>query len=164
MISRLVTDKEEGMVQAILRLEGLFPEKIGYGEWDVWDNLQNPNNMNIVAEDGGEIIGYVLCIPQEEAVAYLKKDDPFMENCGDRCYVDQIAVVEDKRGGKAFRFLVAELAVEAKKRGFTKWSSHLLAELEGVLQRMYEGKVTLIRKTKMSAYGDHELVYMEGWI
>lgn len=164
MNARLVDDKEKGMVEAILKMESLFPEKIRYGEWDVWDNLQNPNNMNIIAEEESEIIGYVLVIPQVEAVGYLKDDDPLMENCREMVYVDQIAVVEDKRGGEAFRFLVKELLVEAQKRGFEKWSSHLMVGLGDVLRRMFEGKIILERKTRMSAYGDHDLIYMEGWI
>lgn len=164
MKARLVDDKEDGMVKAILAMESLFPEKVGYGEWDVWDNLQNPNNMNIIAEEAGEIIGYVLCIPQEEAVAYLKDDDPLMENCREICYLDQIAVVEGKRGGAVLRFLIEELSVQAQKRGFTKWSSHFMAGMEGIARRMYGGRIILERKTKMIAYGDYDLIYIEGWI
>jgi hypothetical protein len=164
MKARLVDDKEKGMIEAIFKMEGLFPKKIEYGEWDVWDNLQNPNNMNIIAEEDGEIIGYVLCIPQSEAVAYLKNDDPLMKDCPNMGYVDQIAVVEDKRGGEVFRFLVNELAVEGRKRGYTKWSSHLMKGMESALRHMYEGKIITERETKMSTYGEYDLVYMEGFI
>jgi len=162
--ARLVNDKDEGMVEAILKMERLFPEKIGYGEWDVWDNLQNKKNMNIIVEEEGEIIGYILCIPQNEAVAYLKKDDPLMKNCQEMCYADQIAIIEDKRGGAVFRFLIKELSAEAKKKGFTKWSSHLMGGLEVVFRRMYKGRIIAERKLRMPAYGDYDLIYMEGWI
>jgi len=164
MKARLVDDKEKGMVEAILKLQCLFPKKIEYGEWDVWDNLQNPNNMNIITEEDGEIIGYVLGIPQEEAIAYLKNDDPLMENCHETCYVDQIAVIEGKRGGAVLRILIEELSVQAKKRGLTKWSSHFMVGLEGIARRMYGGRIILERKTRMLAYGDHDLIYIEGWI
>lgn len=164
MQARLVNDKERGMVEAILAMENLFPEKMGYGEWDIWDNLQNPNNLNIIAEEDSEIIGYVLGIPQEEAVVYLKNDDPLMENCREACYVDQIAVVEDKRGGAILRLLIFELSVQAQKKGFTKWTSHLMVGMEGIIRRMYKGKIILERKTKMLAYGDYDLIYMEGLI
>lgn len=153
------------MVEAILKLESLFPRKIGYGEWDVWDNLQNPNNMNIIVEEDGRIIGYVLCIPQKEAIAYLKNDDPLMQNRHEMCYVDQIAIVEDKRGGAVFTFIVDNLAVEAEKRGFKRWSTHIMAGLEGALKEALRGRIiTKERKTRMSSYGDYDLIYMEGWI
>ena len=159
--SMLITEREPGMEEAVKKLQGLFPERIEYGDWDVWDNLQNLNNMNVIAKDGDEIIGYVLCIPQEEAYGYLKDDDSQISRDPKMCYVDQICVVEDKRGGEVFRFLVSELAVEARKRGYTKWSSHLMKGMENTLGRCIKGKD---RETKMIAYGDHELVYMEGFI
>lgn len=164
MNARLITDKDEGMVAAILNLQNLFPNKVEYDEWNVWDNLQNLNNMNIIVEESEEIIGYVLGIPQGEAVEYLKKDDPMIENCCEMFYVDQIAVIKDRRDGKVFRYLVDQIAIEAKKRGYTKWSSHLMRGMENALRKMYEGKIIRERQTRMAAYGNHELVYMEGWI
>jgi predicted GNAT superfamily acetyltransferase len=165
MKARLIDDKEKGMVEAILKMEGLFPQKIGYGEWDVWDNLQNLNNMNLIVEDDGEIIGYVLCIPQKEAIGYLKNDDPLMQDCHEMCYVDQIAIVEDKRGRAVFTFILDNLAVEAEKRGFKRWSTHIMAGLEGALKQALRGRtITEERKTRMSSYGNYDLVYMEGWI
>ena len=42
----VVTDKNKGMVEAILTMEDLFPKKLMYGESDVRDNLNNKNNTN----------------------------------------------------------------------------------------------------------------------
>ena len=121
--------------------------------------------MNLIVEDDGEIIGYVLCIPQKEAIAYLKNDDPLMQDCHEMCYVDQIAIVEDKRGRAVFTFILDNLAVEAEKRGFKRWSTHIMAGLEGALKQALRGRaITKERKTRMTAYGEHDLVYMEGFI
>jgi hypothetical protein len=162
--ARLITDKDEKAEKIVRKLQKLFPEKVGYGDWDVWDNLQNPNNINIVAEEDGKSIGYILCIPQEEAYRYLKELDPQISNDPKMCYVDQICITEEKRDGKAFIFLIKELEKEALKRGYVKWSSHLMRGMETVLRRMYAGKIISERETKMPAYGNHDLVYMEGWI
>jgi hypothetical protein len=164
MISRIVNDKEEGMTENILEMEKLFPDKINYESWDVWDNLQNPNNINLVVEEEDKIIGYVLAIPQEEAVEYLKEEDPLMKICAEMCYIDQVAVVKDKRGGIVFSFLLEELAIEAQKRGFKKWSSHVIVGLEGVIRRKYREKIISERKTTMPSYGNYDLIYMEGII
>lgn len=162
MRARLVNDKETGMVEAILAMENLFPEKIGYGEWDVWDNLQNSNNINIVIEDdNGRIIGYLLAIPQVEAVGYLKDEDPLL-SVKDRMYhVDQVAVVEDKRNGFVFRRLVKEMVVEVKKRGGNMLSTYVLDGMSSVIEQMFPN-VTEKRTTKLPSYGDHNLIYMEG--
>ena len=62
----VVTNKDRRMVEAILAIEDLFPKKLMYGESDIRDNLENKNNMNIIAEDDdGNIIGYALFIPHE---------------------------------------------------------------------------------------------------
>ncbi|MEI8343534.1 MAG: hypothetical protein WCF93_01125 [Candidatus Moraniibacteriota bacterium] len=167
MRSRIVTDKDAGMVEAILAMEQLFPKKIGYGEWDVWDNLQNLNNMNIIAEnDNGDIIGYILCIPQNEAVEYLKEDDPVMEKSEDMVYVDQIAVARNEREGEhvVFKFLVEALSEEAKKRGVKKWSSHLVMGINLIIGQMYSGRVVSQRRLKMVKYGNYPLVYMVGFV
>jgi len=159
--ARLVNDKEEGMVAAILAMEKLFPEKIEYGEWDVWDNLQNPNNINVIIEDDdGRIVGYILAIPQAEAVGYLKDEDPLLQDREGMYHVDQVAVVEDKRGGSVFRRLVKEMIVEVKRRGGRKLSSYIMNGLSNVIERMFEN-ITEKRAVKLLSYGNHELFYLE---
>lgn len=162
MKARLVDDKEKGMVEAILKLEGLFPKKIGYGEWDVWDNLQNLNNINIVIEEDGRIVGYMLAIPQAEAVGYLKKEDPLITVKDGMYHADQGVVVEDKRNGVIFRLLIREIMLEVRKRGGNSLSSYMLAGgLSTAVEKFFEGKVIGKRTARLPSYGDHDLTYIE---
>ncbi len=166
MKSRIVTDKDPGMVKAILAMEDLFPKKVGYGEWDVWDNLQNLNNMNIIVEDDdGNIIGYTLCIPQVEAVEYLKDEDPLMTKSIDMAYVDQVAILKECREGShaVLSFLLEALMVEGRKKGYKKWSSHIVMGLNLLIERIYKSSIIKekTRTVKMPSY-DCSFVYMEG--
>lgn len=162
MESRLVTDKDEGMVEAILKLESLFPQKIGYGEWDVWDNLQNINNINIVIEEDGRIVGYMLAIPQAEAVGYLKEEDPLITNKDGMYHADQGVVVEDKRNGIIFRRLIGEIMIEVRKRGGNSLSSYMLAGgLSTAVEKFFEGHILGKRTARLPSYGDHDLTYIE---
>lgn len=167
MKARIVTDKDPGMVEAILAMEKLFPKKIGYGEWDVWDNLQNLNNTNLIIEDDkGNIIGYGLFIPQVEAVEYLKDEDPLMSNdCSNMAYVDQIAVIKECREGShaVLSFLLEALIIEGKKKGYERWSSHVAMGLNLLVERTYKNSIVKekTRTVKMPSY-EYLFVYMEG--
>lgn len=167
MIPKLVGVDDPGMVEAILNLEKLFPERLDYGEEDVRKNLADPENMNIVALNGNnEIIGYILCIPHNRMAVDLKNEDPLMRTCSDKTgYIDQIAVIGSMRERlTVFKFLIESLAVEGSKRGYVRWSSHLIGGLEGPIRGMYKGKVILQRKTVMPSYGGNVFTYMEGWV
>lgn len=163
MKARLVNDKEEGMVKAILAMENLFPEKIAYGEWDVWDNLQNPNNINIVIEeDDGRIIGYILAIPQIEAVGYLREEDPLLLVKDGMYHIDQIVVIEERRNGSIFRRLLEETMIETRKRGGDKLSAYVLVGgLSASVERIFRGRVIEKRFTRLPSYGNHDLAYIE---
>lgn len=164
MKARLINDQERGMVEAILAMENLFPEKIGYGEWDVWDNLQNANNINVIIEDdNGRIIGYLLAIPQVEAVGYLKEEDSLLSVKDGMYHVDQVAVVEDRRNGVVFRRLIHEMIAEVKKRGGSTLSSYIMAGMSSAIEQMFKN-ITERRATRLPSYGDHDLIYMEAKI
>jgi hypothetical protein len=164
---RVVTDKNQGIIETILAIEDLFPNKLRYNESEVRDNLQNQNNINIIAEDDdGNIIGYILLIPHKEAVEYLREDDPLLEyNCIKTGYLDQI-VVAKKLGVdryKVFNYLIKCLTIEAKKRGVEQWSAHVAKPIDVIIMRKYNGKIftNKTRTVKMLSY-DGIFVYMEG--
>lgn len=163
--TRLVNDKEEGIVDFVLSMQNFFPTKLNYGDWDVWDNLQNPRNINLLLENDGTTIGYCLAIPQDEAVDYLKKEDPLMAMDSEMYYVDQVVVIPAKRQRGAFKLLVNDLIKEAKKRGIKKLSSHLTTEegLNRLILFMFNDKVTFTKRrmVKLPSYGDHLLEYFE---
>jgi hypothetical protein len=163
----VVTDKDPGIFETIVALEDLFPNKLRYRESEVRNNLKSPYNINIIAaNDDGNIIGYILLIPHEEAVEYLKEDDPLMEyNYKKTGYIDQIAVVTnpgiDKY--KVFNNLIECLTRESEKRGFEQWSAHLAIPIDVIIRRKFNGKI-LTNKTRsvtMPSY-DGIFVYMEG--
>jgi hypothetical protein len=163
----VVTNKDRGMVEAILAIEDLFPKKLMYGESDIRDNLENKNNMNIIAEDDdGNIIGYALFIPHEDAVKFLRTDDPLMEyNYKKTAYLDQIAVVKDIGVDRylVFNFLLECLGIEAIKRGYEQWSSHIAIPIDIIIRKKYNGKIFTkkTRQVKMPSY-DGIFIYMEG--
>jgi len=163
--ARIVNDHELGMVDFILSMQKFFPEKLNYGAWDVWDNLHNPKNINLLLEYEGKIIGYLLAIPQDEAVDYLKKEDPLMAVDSQMYYVDQVVVLPAKRQRGAFNLLVNDLIKEAKKRGIKKISSHLTTEegLNRLILFMFHNKVTVTKRrmVKLPSYGEHLLEYIE---
>ena len=163
----VVTDKDLGIVETILAMEDLFPNKLRYRESEVRANLKNPYNINVIAtNDDGNIIGYTLLIPHEDAVEYLKEDDPLMEyNYKKTGYLDQIAVVTNQGIDKykVFNNLFECLAIEFQKRGFEQWSAHVAIPIDVIIRRKYNGKI-LTNKTRsvtMPSY-DGIFVYMEG--
>ena len=160
---RLVNDKENGMVKKILKLQKMFPRRLDYGEWDVWDNLQNPRNINLVLEDESGIIGYLLAIPQDEAVRYLHKDDPLIKIDTEMYYVDQVVVLPDKRVRGSFKNLIKDLVEEVKRKGIKKLSSHLVTEggFNRLISAMFAGKVISKRMVNLPSYGEHILEYIE---
>ena len=168
MKARLVHIKEAGIVETILAMESIFPQKLGYGRTQVIENLENPNNVNIVAENDNGVIGYILGIPHNDAVTFFKEDDPLMSDNSDGklIYVDQIAVIMSEQDSEhaVFKFLVKSFAYEVKKKGFDKWSGHLAMGLNFIIGAMYEGRILARRRVKLPCYDNLPFVYMEGWV
>lgn len=158
-----IVDFDENVVRAILVLETLFPEKIKDEEEKIIQNLQNPLNINIIMKKGGQIVGYALAIPHNDALDDLIGDDPEMMPDPHRYYIDKISMLPDLRKGLSFLRMVNAIFEEARKFDIHRVSSHVLCVngLDRIIARMFGKKTTLKRYTCLPSYGDALCMYVD---
>jgi ribosomal protein S18 acetylase RimI-like enzyme len=153
----------EELVKEILELEPFLPLNIQDTEEGIRENLNNRSYINIILKKDNRIIGYILSIPHNEAVRELKNDDMQMKEDDGRYYIDQIVVHPDFRKGMILLKLVYATFEEGVRRGFNKFSSHVLATdgLNKLMKRKFGKQLTEQRMVNLPIYNNAPFEYME---
>lgn len=153
----------EKYLNAILNLQPFFPIEIQDNEEKIVKNLSEPLNINIFLKKGERVVGYVLATPHNDALRELRDDDIELREDADRYYFDKITVVPEYRKGFVFLKLVYAIIEEANRRGFYKFSSHVLSNngLNRVLVRIFGKMLTERRNVFLALDGNAPFEYME---
>jgi ribosomal protein S18 acetylase RimI-like enzyme len=147
----LVSKFTDEYLKSILDLEKkCFPEDWQYedaGEY-YGKMLKSERNINIFLRKKGEIVGYVLAKPFEEAVKELKELDPELENASGKYYIETIQILPEARGFGGAKKLIFAVCEEANKKGVIKFSIHARTtnRFSDKIKKMFEGKITEVRK------------------
>ena len=126
--------------------------------------LKNGNNISIFLKDKEKSVGYILAIPQNDAVTELKNDDKFMHEDSLRYYIELVAILPEYRGKQGFSIMLATLERELKKKGILNISLH--ARVSNSFNKIVgeKIKVTLVRRIDKWRYYNYEepTDYIEG--
>ena len=162
--TEVIKEFKEEYLKAILKLEPLFPIKIQDRDEKVQMNLKTAANINVFLRKDGQIVGWLLATPHNDAVKELRNDDTeIKEDCG-RYYIDKLAVLPEFRRGFTFLKLIYAFAEEANRSGIYKYSTHVLCGngLNKIIMRFFKHTLTLRRKVSLAMYGDALFEYLEG--
>jgi len=137
---------------------GSFPQKWQFdGEEDYYrqKNLDS-SSIHVFLRYSGKRVGYLLGIPQNEAVTELKPDDPEMKEDLKMVYVEVAAVLSAFRGKGGFSLMMGSLREEALKRGMQRFSLHARINngLSGVIRKKF--KVICSKRIERWPYYNHE--------
>ncbi|MGO9613612.1 MAG: GNAT family N-acetyltransferase [Dissulfurispiraceae bacterium] len=161
--TEIIKGSEDEYLNAIFKLEPFFPVKIQDSEDKLRENLNSAANINAFLKKDGQVVGWLLATPHNDAVKELENDDTEMREDADRYYIDKLAVLPEYRQGLNFVKLVYAVIEEANKRGFYKFSSHVLSDngLNKVLARIFGKMLTKRRIVSLAMLGNASFEYME---
>ncbi len=137
---------------------GSFPLEWQFdGEEDYYrqKNLDGAG-IHVFFKRGGQRVGYLLGIPQNDALAELREDDPDMRPDSRMIYIEVAAVLPAFRGKGGFSMMLERLGEEALKRGMRNFSLHARIRngLSGLIHRKF--KVILSRRIERWPYYNRE--------
>jgi len=112
--------------------------------------LRSEKNIHIILNDNGKKAGYLLAIPQSDAVEELKNDDPGMKKDPKGYYIETVGILPESRGKKGLSLMLEKLVGECRKRGINKISLHA---------RIINNFSKIIRKK----FGTAEIRRIEKW-
>lgn len=161
--TELISGCREEHLNTILNLQPFFPIEIQDSEEKIVKNLSEPLNINIFLKKRKRIIGYVLATPHNDALRELRNDDIELREDANRYYFDKITVLPEYRKGCVFLKLIYAVIEEANRRGFYKFSSHVLSNngLNRVLLRIFGEMLTERRNVFLALHGNAPFEYME---
>lgn len=157
------TFKDE-YLKTIMKLEPLFPIKIQDREEKIRENLKTAANINVFLKKDEQVVGWILATPHNDAVNELRNDDTGMKEDPARYYIDKLAVIPEHRQGLIFVHLIYAMFEEANRRGFHKFSTHVLCGngLNKVIMKLFKHTLTERRKVLLAINGNATFEYLEG--
>lgn len=128
--------------------------------------MDDPKYIMFLLREKEKSIGYLMAIPQNEAVEELKDVDPQMKEDEERYYVEIVHILPTFRGEKGFLKLVFAFLDEIGKKGLNKVSLHARVSngTSAVVQRLFSGQITEARRIENWKYygGEEPTDYIEG--
>lgn len=118
--------------------------------------LRGEKNIHIMLNDNGKNAGYLLAIPQNDAVEELKNDDPEMEKDTGTYYIETLGVIPESRGKKGLSMMLEKFSEECRNRGINKISLHarISNKLSEIIQKKF--KAVKIRRIEKWRYYNFE--------
>ncbi len=166
MRTEIVSTFHQEILRDILLIKrGSFPEAWLYPDAEAYYGrmLRLPKNINILLKDADKNVGFLLAIPQNDAVRELINDDPEMEEDPSACYIETVGILPAYQKKKGLAALMEALITECRKRGLTKISLHARVNnhVNEIMQKKY-GAVVLRRIARWAYCNDEEPVdYLE---
>jgi len=112
--------------------------------------LKKPNNIPVILKDDGRNVGFLLAIPQDDAVEELEGDDPFMERDSLTYYLENVAILPDYRNKGGFRKMLEILRSELEKRAIPRISMH--ARVSNNLSKNIQKHMKIIKIRRIEAW------------
>lgn len=150
---------DPGVLQSILHiLRNAFPEAWIYNDAEEYYGrmLRSPKSINILLKDSGKDVGFLLAIPQNDAVEELKHDDPEMREDSATYYIETVGILPEFRGEKGLSAILEKLVDECKRKGMNKISLHARVSnhLSEIIQNKY--RTAGLRRIREWAYYNFE--------
>ncbi len=150
---------DPAVLQAILQiLRNSFPETWIYDDAEEYYGrmLRSTKSINILLKDSGKNVGFLLAIPQNDAVEEIKENDPEMRVDSATYYIETVGILPEFRGEKGFSVLLEKIIEECKKRGINKISLHARVSnhLSEIIQKKY--RTAGLRRIRKWAYYNFE--------
>jgi len=127
--------------------------------------LHDKKTIHVLLKSDGKNIGYLLAVDHNEAQSDIGDDDKRMQKDNNRFYIDTMSINPKYRGNFGFLQMVFALIKEAKKRGTTKFSSHVRKtnNLSKKIQLLFGNSITELRHIDNWKYaGGEPYDYIEG--
>jgi len=144
----------------------------GLNDWDdsadyIREKLEDAKNINIILKDDGMVVGYLLAVPHNDALAELKDADSVLREDAARYYVELVEILSGRRRGIGLLKLLFRIVEEAEKRfGVNKFSMHARVNtgLSRVVQKYFGNMITSVRRIEHWKYycGEEPVDYIEG--
>jgi hypothetical protein len=161
----VLREVDEDLIDQILEIEEKLSKKLKYSKQDIIDSIRSPDEMLIVSAIEGELLGYVVAIPQNDAVKELQDEDLLLERDEKRFYVDRgcVSFAISEKAPIFFR-LFNKLFYEAEKKGIFRFSSHIRTSngVNLLVRTMLKDMVTSVRENVfLPRHGDETFEYVE---
>lgn len=121
--------------------------------------LRDPGNLNLGLKAGQAIVGYLLAMPYDTALTWVRDADPDMAaSDAQRYYVDTIAVLPEWNGKGGATALMQELEREAATRGMASLAIHARTAngLNALVRRLAGGRLIRTRWLDHWCWADGE--------
>jgi len=126
--ARAVTGASPDLVAALTEIhQKAFPPNMQFADAPRYfeEALDDERNLNILLQDQtGNVVGYLLGIPQSHVFEELRQWDPEMRDDPERLYLDIIQVLPEQRRRNHALHLFQAICAEAEKRNIFKLSMH----------------------------------------
>jgi len=157
--TEILNHYDQNTVKEIVSINrGSFPSGWGMSDTEQYygSMLRNKTNIHIVLNDAGKKAGYLLAIPQNNAVEELKNDDPGMKKDPQEYYIEIAGILPESRGKKGFSLMLEKLAEECRKKGVNRISLHarISNNLSKIIQKKF--KIVEIRRIEKWRYYNFE--------
>jgi ribosomal protein S18 acetylase RimI-like enzyme len=153
LTAELVYDIDEKIVTDIAFIERhSYPLGWAYDDAQEYyaEMLRKPNNIPVTLRDNGRNVGFLLAIPQDDAVEELESDDPLIERDSLTYYLENIAILPDYRNKGGLRKMLEILGSELRKKAIHRISMH--ARISNNLSRNIQKHMKIIEIRRIEAW------------